>query len=36
VLREEHSLRVLDNSVLRKIYGPNRKEAISRRMEKTA
>jgi hypothetical protein len=36
VLRGEHSLTVLDNSVLKKIYGPNREEAISRRMEKTA
>ena len=35
-LREEHSLRVLDNRMLRKIYGPNKEEAIDRKMEKTA
>jgi hypothetical protein len=33
-LREEHRLRVFENRVLRKIFGPKRKEDMI--MEKTA
>jgi hypothetical protein len=33
-LREEHRLRVLENRVLRRIFGP--KKDIDRRLEKTA
>jgi hypothetical protein len=34
-LREEHRLRVFENRVLRRIFGPKRDE-VTRRLEKTA
>jgi hypothetical protein len=35
-LSEEHRLRVFENRVLRRIFGPKRDEVTDRRVEKTA
>jgi hypothetical protein len=35
-LRKEHRLRVFENRVLRRIFGPKRDEVTNRRMEKVA
>jgi hypothetical protein len=35
-VREEHRLRVFENRVLRRIFGPKREEGSNRRLKKTA
>jgi hypothetical protein len=35
-LRKEHRLRVFENRVLRRIFGPKWDEVINKRLEKTA